>query len=171
MNNDSKTDNSRPNIDDSTLDRHLGSLLRFEPYPGFEDRVMSRVLAPPPQWVQIMKRRTRSLVETRRVRWLAAGLMTTSTISLVVATTLAFNNYSTVSRVVDWTTTTVGLPIWRAFLDMASQSARHVYAIASPFLVSRDMALVTLGAAVGLLALNTWMLFCLMRPKCMAGSE
>jgi hypothetical protein len=171
MNNNSKSGSSRPNIDDLTLDRHLESLPGFDPFSGFEDRVMSRVLEPPPRWVQSIGLSVRSLIETRRVRWLAAGLMATSTISLIVATTFALTNFSTVSRGFDWMATTLALPIWRTFLGLASESARDAYAFSAPLLVSRDMALIASAAAVGVLAFSTLMLLCLMRPKCLARSE
>lgn len=171
MKNDSKMDFSRPNIDDAILDRQLRSLPRFAPYPGFEDRVMSRVLVPPPRWVQSVKRSARSLVETRRIRWLAAGLVVTSTISLVFVTTLLLNNFTTVSRAFGWMTTTVGLPIWRACLGLASESARSVYALLTTLQVSRTMALIVSAASLGFLAFNTWMLLWLMRPVRMTRSE
>ena len=171
MNDDLDSIFSRPNMDDSTLDRHLNTLPGFDPYPGFEDRVMSRVLVPPPRWVQSLKRSARSLLETRRVRLLAAGLMTTSAISLVVATTFVLSNFSTVSRVVDWTTTTIGLPIWRAFVGHTSESVRGVFAFSAPLMASRDMALITSIAVVGILVISTLMLFCLMRPSCLARSD
>ena len=171
MNNDSKSDLSRPNIDDSTLDQHLESLPRFAPCAGFEDRVMSYVLVPPPQWVRSMQRSLHSLVQTRRFRWIAAGLMTTSTASLVVATTLVLSNFSAVSRVVGSATATVGLPIWRAFAGFFSNSARGVLAFSHPISTSRDAALIVSVAAVGVLVFSSLMLFCLMRPKCFARSE
>jgi len=165
MTNDWKMNSSRPNIDDSILDRHLGSLPGFDPCPGFEDRVMSRVLVPPPRWMLSVRRSARWLVETRRIRWLATGLMATSMISLVLVTTLVLNNLSAVSRVLDWMTTTMGLPVWRAFLRLASESARDVYALLTPLPVSRTMALIASAASLGFLAFNTWMLLLLMRPK------
>ena len=127
MNNNSESDFSRPNIDDSTLDRHLAALPGFDPFVGFEDRVMSRVLIPPPHWVQSLKQSARSLVDTRRFRWLAAGLMTTSTISLAVMTALVWTNYSTVSQAVNSATTTVGIPLWQSFVELTSHSVFNVF--------------------------------------------
>ena len=148
MNNDSESDLSRPNIDDLTLDRHLASLPGFDPFVGFEDRVMSRVLVPPPRWVQSLKQNARSLIDTRRFRWLAAGLMTTSFVSLVVMTALV-----------------------RSFVGFASDSALNVFSISGPLLASRGSALLAAAAAVGFLVFSAGMLACLMSPKCLARSE
>lgn len=171
MNNHSESDLSRPNIDDSTLDRHLASLPGFDPVVGFEDRVMSRVLVPPPHWVQSLKQSARSLVDTRRFRWLAAGLMTTSTVSLVVTAALVWTNYSTVSRVVNLAATTVGLPLWRSFVELTPDSVLSVFSFSGPLLASRGSALLTVAATVGFLAFSARMLACLMSPKCLARSE
>ena len=148
MNNDSESDLSRPNIDDSTLDRHLASLPGFDPFEGFEDQVMSRVLVPPPRWVQNLKQSARSLLDTRRFRWLAAGLMTTSFVSLVVMTALV-----------------------RSFVGFASDSALNVFSISGPLLASRGSALLAAAATVGFLVFSAGMLVCLMSPKCLARSE
>lgn len=171
MNNNSESDLSRPNIDDSTLDRHLASLPGFDPFVGFEDRVMSRVLVPPPHWVQGLKQSARSLADTRRFRWLAAGLMTTSFVSLVVMTALVWTNYSTVSQVVNSAATTVGLPLWRSFVELTSNSVLNVFSFSDPLLASRGSALLTVAATVGFLAFSAGMLACLMSPKCLARSE
>ena len=171
MNNDSTFDFSRPNIDDVTLDRLLDSLPGFDPRAGFENRVMSRVLAPPPRWVLSMKRRARELVDTRRFRWIAAGLLTTSTVSVIVTTALVLTHFSTLSQAVDWTTANVGLPIWRAAVGYASEFARDAFAYSGPLLVSRDMALIAAAAAGAFLVFSAWMLLCLMRPNCLARTK
>ena len=171
MNNDSESDLSRPNIDESTLDRHLASLPGFDPFVGFEDRVMSRVLVPPPRWVQSLKQNARSLIDTRRFRWLTAGLMTTSFVSLVVMTGLVWTNYSTVSHVVNRAAVTVGLPLWRSFVGFASDSALNIFSISGPLLASRGSALLAAAATVGFLVFSAGMLVCLMSPKCLARSE
>lgn len=171
MNNDTESDLSRPNIDDSTLDRHLASLPGFNPFAGFEDRVMSRVLVPPPRWVQSLKQSARSLISTRRFRWIAAGLLTTSTVSLVVTMAFVWTNFSTVTRFVDWTTTTVGLPLWRSLVGLVSDSALDVFAFSAPLLETRETALIAAAAIVGILTFSTGMLVCLMSPKCLARSE
>ncbi len=166
MNDNPEADFSRPNIDDSTLDRHLASLPAFDPFVGFEDRVMSRVVVPPPRWVLDLKQRARAFLETRRFRWIAAGTLTTSAVSLVVATTLVWSNWSTVSKAMDRAAASLGSPIWQTFVGFASESAHDLLALSAPVLESRDMSLFVSAAAVGYMAFSALMLFCLMRPNC-----
>jgi hypothetical protein len=153
------------------LDRHLDSLPRFDPSPGFEDRVMSRVLVPPPSWIQSLQRGARSWVESRRIRWLAFGLLGTSTVSLTVLAILILAIPTPLSRAIDWMNSALGIPAWRAFIGIVSDSVRSVYVCLSPLQLSRSAALLVAVAAVGFLVIDVLALRLAMRPGRMAGAE
>lgn len=171
MTNDSETNSPRLNVDDAVLDLHLGSLPLFDPRPGFGGRVMARVVVPASDPLEVVIRSARSLIATRRIRWFAAGLLATYAISLAFVAGLLLNNSSSVDRVLEWMTGTVGLPLWRAFLGFASASAFWVYALLHPLFVSHGSALIAAAASLGFLAFNACMLIWLMRPGRMAGSD
>lgn len=171
MEEDSKHDFPRSRLEDSVLDRYLESLPGFDPYPGFEDRVMSRVYAPPPRWMQSVRGAVLSLVENRRARWVGAGLLATSAVTTVAVATFALNNLSTVSRLVDSAAARMWLPSWQAVLGLSTEAAREVYACGAPLFGSRGTVLMVSAAAVGFLIADALVLLCLMRPKCFTRSE
>lgn len=153
------------------LDRHLDSLPRFDPSPGFEDRVMSRVLVPPPSWIQSLQRGARSWVESRRIRWLAFGMLGTSTVSLTILAALILANPMPLSRAVAWINSALGIPVWRAFIGIVSDATLSLYVCLSPLQVSRTAALCVSVAAMGLLVIDVLALRLAMRPNRMTGAE
>ncbi len=62
-----------PADDDPVLDRQLLALKHIAPFPGFENRVLSRVWRPAPMFLLAWKDRLQGLF-TSRVRWALAGL-------------------------------------------------------------------------------------------------
>ncbi len=153
------------------LDRHLDSLPRFDPSPGFEDRVMTRVLVPPPSWIQSLQRGARSSVESRRIRWLAFGLLGTSAVSLTILSTLILANPTPLSRAIAWMNSALGIPAWRAFIGVVSDAVRGLYVCLSPLQLSRTAALFVSAVVMGLLVIDVLALRLAMRPNRMAGAE
>ena len=72
------TDMPDPLDHDPVLDRYLARLGHYAPAPGFENRVLANVYVPAPRWLQALRERARSLVETKRVWWLAGGFAASS---------------------------------------------------------------------------------------------
>ena len=164
MKDDLKTNSLPPSDQDAVLDRYLESLPVLAPCPGFEERVMSRVLVPAPRWLQSMRRCGRSLVQRRRVWWLAGGLAGASAASVSIITALVMSNTAAISGFFGWVMSGVGLAVWRGTLGIASQFARDAYAVVSTLNVSGTGLFAAGVSSLALLAFNAWMLYRLMQP-------
>jgi hypothetical protein len=95
-------------MEDPVLDRHLASLGRFAPSPGFEDRVMARVRIAAPGAVPAVRRRRWPVVA-----WPLSGAAALSSTALTAW--LAFN-FETLAT---WATAGImsaAVPAWHAVL-------------------------------------------------------
>jgi hypothetical protein len=95
-------------MEDPVLDRHLASLGRFSPSPGFEDRVMARVRIAAPGAVPAVRRRRWPVVA-----WPLSGAAALSSTALTAW--LAFN-FETLAT---WATAGImsaAVPAWHAVL-------------------------------------------------------
>jgi hypothetical protein len=103
-------------MEDQVLDRHLASLGRFSPSPGFEDRVMARVRVAAPGAVPAVRRR-----RWPAVAWPLSGAAALSSTALTAW--LAFN-FETLAT---WATAGIvsaAVPAWHAVLGwLAAVSA------------------------------------------------
>jgi hypothetical protein len=170
MNNEGSADRPRAKIDDSVLDRYLEALPRFDPMPGFEDRVMARVFVPPPLWVQSLRQYAVSLVETRRIWWLAAGTAIASVMSWIVVVILVLRDIEGATAAVEWASAHVAAPARRAVLMLASDGIQRVFALL-PLQASKTATCIVGAAVVALEVFCAVMLLRLLRPLRQGGVE
>ncbi len=158
-------DNYVPDEDDRALDALFQTMRSFSPHPGFEDRVMARVRTPSPVWLQRLQDWGRSIVESRRTRWVARGLVGSSVISITLVVSLLVTNGAEVSAFLGSQFGGVVLGVWRGALGLGSSVIRALYSAVGGGAVS-VMALLAI-AALGSLAMlfNTWALYRLMQPR------
>jgi hypothetical protein len=147
--------------EDAVLDKHLLALKRFGPHPGFEDRVLARVVLPAPALVAV--RRRASAMATPRRLWWASGLAAASSTAWIVG--LAnWLSAAKLSAATAWLTAEAGLPLW--------SSALHVAALGSKTLTFYAMSAYSAfgnglfgAAAVAMIApvLGSWGLYLTMK--------
>ena len=164
-------DSLQPAGDDAALDRCLETLPVFAPGPGFEDRVLARVMMPAPRWLRTLRRTSHALVDSRRIWWLAGGLAGASAVAVAAVTVLVVTNTAVVGGIVGWATESIGLPLWRAVLGIVSQVARDSYAQLSTLVPSGPRLLAAMLASTAFLTFNAWMVYRLMQPGQAKGAE
>ncbi len=159
------TENDRAAVDDDPiLDRALASLAHFSPAPGFEDRVMARVVTPAPMWIPRLRSRRRSLAATGRLSRLAAGLTVASTISMSVVIGLVALNATDLRESLNGLLAEVGLPLWRALLGITARVAQDAYLLVQSVALPGPMwAAIGVGGSLTMV-FNVWMLRRLIQP-------
>jgi hypothetical protein len=159
------TENYRAAVDeDAALDRALASLVHFSPAPGFEGRVMARVVTPAPVWIQKLGCRWRSLAESGRLSWLLGGLAAAFAVSVSAAVGTVALNAEAVRQSLNGLFGEVGLPIWRATLGVATRVVQDVYTLVdSVTLPGPVWAALGVGCSLTLV-LNVLILRRLMQP-------
>lgn len=151
------------------MHRYLTSLREYSPSPGFEDRVMARVITPAPLWWQGVRNRCRAFAETRRVWWLLGGLTGAYAVSLALTVGLVALNSDAVGMFTSNFLADVGLPVWRSGLGVAAGIIRQAYTILSTTSVSGPVLFATATSLAAVLVLNSWLLYRLMRPSRLVG--
>jgi hypothetical protein len=160
-----RTENDRAAVDDDPiLDQALASLAHFSPAPGFEDRVMARVVTPEPMWIPRLRSRSRSTAATGRLSRLAAALTVASTISMSVVIGLVALNAADLKESLNGLLAEVGLPLWRALLGITVRVAQDIYLLVhSVALPGPVWAAIGVGGSLTMV-FNVWMLRRLIRP-------
>ena len=162
--NDRTYSNRSREHDDVVLDRQLASLKHYSPAPGFEDRVMSQVFTPAPNWIRGIRRRGRALAGTGRLRWLLGGLAGASVFSMCVVSTLVALNAGAVAASFNSLFAQVGLPAWRALLGMTAHAARDASSVINSVTLSGQVVAAALASLVLIVTFNAWILHRLMQP-------
>ncbi len=159
------TENDRAAVDDDPiLDRALASLAHFSPAPGFEDRVMARVVTPAPMWIQRLRSRRRSLAATGRLSRLAAGLTVAFTTSTSVVIGFVALNAADLKESLNGLLAEVGLPLWRALLGITARVAQDAYLLVQSVALPGPMwAAIGVGGSLTMV-FNVWMLRRLIQP-------
>lgn len=164
MENMDLTNLPEPLDNDPVLDRQLAQLGHFAPAPGFEDRVLANVFVPAPRWVQALRERGRSLIETKRVWWLAGGFAASSVISVTIVTAIVLTNAAAVQTLVGWFNAQLALPAWRTMLGIVSGIAYDLYATLGAVNISTAGFVALSLSVLAILMFNSWAVYRLMQP-------
>ncbi len=154
----------QPAEEDPVIHGYLASLQPYSPSPGFEDRVMAHVLAPPPRWIRSARVRYHTVVDSGRVWWLLGGLTGAYAVALSIIVTLVALNSASVAAVTGDLLVAVGLPVWREALGVAAGVLRNTYTVVSTTTMSREFLLAAGATLTVVMAFNSWMLYRLMQP-------
>lgn len=157
--------------EDPVLDQLTASLEHFAPAPGFEDRVMMRVITPEPRWLQSIRARGHTLVRQGRGRWLLGSLTGATAVSASVIVALLILNAAEVGEYVTGILGSVGLPLWRGTLGIAAEAVREVQSLVGWVSVSASAVFAASASVVFVLVFNTWALYRLMQPVRARGVE
>ena len=116
-------DQTGMSAEDLALDRHLLTLQRFAPSPGFGDRVLARVRLPVPAvaWKRTV---AKSLVTPRRLWW-ASGLAAASSTAWIVAAANWVSEGGWQALVSQFTSS-VALPAWALALQLAALAGQQI---------------------------------------------
>ncbi len=158
------TDMPDPLDHDPVLDRYLARLGHYAPAPGFENRVLANVYVPAPRWLQALRERARSLVETKRVWWLAGGFAASSVISITIVTAVVLTNAASVQMLFGLFNSQVALPAWRAMLGIVSGIAYDLYSLFGAANVSTAAFVAVSLSVLAILVFNSWAVYRLMQP-------
>lgn len=153
-----------PAEEDPEIHRYLASLPQFSPSPGFDDRVMARVFAPAPRWLQRMRQRWRSLVETGRIWWLLGGVAGAYAVTLASLVVLLALNRAAVESFTSSLLSDIGLPMWRGGLGVLASIIQEAYSVFSATTVSGAASLAAVISLASVLMANGWMLYRFMQP-------
>jgi hypothetical protein len=153
-----------PAEEDPVVHRYLASLPQYSPSPGFDDRVMARVFAPAPRWLQGVRQRWWSLVDTGRVWWLLGGFAGAYALALASVLVLVTLHGAAVESFIGSLLSDIGLPMWRGGLGVFAGITQKAYSIFSTTTASGPPSLAAVVSLASVLMANGWMLYRFMQP-------
>ena len=154
-----------PAEEDPLLHRHLADLPSFGPHRLFDDRVLSHVWRPEPEWVENVRRAGRELFATGRGWFLVGGLALGSLLPLMVLVAAGVTFDGGIGRGLAWLFDR-GIPTaWTGvsgqITELLSQGETRLHALPLSGGTLRTFA----GSAFVLLAGCAWGLRRTMRPS------
>ena len=161
MNDQPRNANDLEEERDPFLDTHLSTLQRLTPSSSFADRVLAQVEMPAPLPIRYIERRAPVLLGSG-ARWALAAASAAGTVlwGAFLSGAVGINN-TRLPTVLASLAVQIGLPIWKATLQMVAAGAAQLGAFAAMLIASFGASLLHIVPAT--IVVTLFCAFCLRR--------